>query len=79
MNWRKCIDVDPRLMGGKPIIKGTRIAVGLVLEFLAIGATPQQVVTEYPHIQLRDVLACLSCGAELAHQARALPREEEAL
>ncbi len=44
------IVADPAILGGKPIIKGTRISVELILEWLATGATIETIVEQYPHL-----------------------------
>ena len=49
------IVVNPKILGGKPIIKGTRISVSLVLEWLASGMSPQEIVHEYTHLTLKDI------------------------
>jgi len=50
---------DPKILAGKPVIKGTRISVDLVLELLASGMTIGQIVKEYPHLKKDDVLAAI--------------------
>lgn len=62
------IIVDPEVMHGKPIIKGTRIPVYIVLNLLAGGLTPEEVLGEYPDITHEDILACLEYAAELAQE-----------
>jgi uncharacterized protein (DUF433 family) len=59
------IVVDPRILGGKPVIKGTRIAVSLILDLLASGMTPKDIATEYPHLTEQDVLAATRYAASL--------------
>jgi len=46
---------DPAILGGKPTIKGTRISIEMVLEWLASGAAPADIVKEYPHLTSEDV------------------------
>jgi len=53
------IEVNPKVMHGKPVIKGTRILVGLILSYLAGGMTIQEILDEYPTLTREDVLACL--------------------
>ncbi len=65
MNWKDRIEVNPAVLVGKPIIKGTRISVELILERLADGWTMEDVLTSYPHISREDVLAALSFASEL--------------
>ncbi len=55
----KRITVDPKQCGGRPCIRGTRIRVTDVLELLANGLTPQQILKEFPDLQLSDIHACL--------------------
>lgn len=53
------IVLDPKIMVGKPTIKGTRITVQLILGLLAEGAAPEEIILEYPHITKEDIYACL--------------------
>lgn len=53
------ITVDPEMLGGKPCIRGMRIRVTDVLDLLASGLTPQEVVDELPPLEMEDILACL--------------------
>jgi uncharacterized protein (DUF433 family) len=53
------IILDPKIMVGKPIIKGTRITVQHILGLLAQGATMEEILKEYPHILKEDIYACL--------------------
>jgi uncharacterized protein (DUF433 family) len=60
------ITTDPRICGGQPCIRGLRIPVSLVLQHLAAGQTSQQIVGEYPELEVEDVLECLRYAAWLA-------------
>ena len=62
----KRISVDPAICGGRPCIRGHRIWVSLVLDFLASGQTISEVVANYPGIEAADVLACIAYGAEMS-------------
>jgi uncharacterized protein (DUF433 family) len=64
MDWRDRITADADALAGKPVIKGTRIAVELVIGLLARGYTAQQVVEQYDHVTLDDVQACLAYAAD---------------
>ena len=68
MNWRDHIVSDPVILVGKPLIKGTRISVELVLGRLANGWTFEQVLESYPHISREDILAVLAFAAERLHE-----------
>ena len=58
-NLLKRITADPKILGGKPIIRGTRLSVELILELLASGATEAEILHDYPHLKSSDVKACL--------------------
>ena len=60
------ISIDPQVCGGKPCIKGTRIWVSLMLDFLAEGMTEEELLAEYPQLSHEDVLAAIAFGAEAA-------------
>jgi uncharacterized protein (DUF433 family) len=60
------ISIDPRVCGGKPCIKGTRLWVSLILDFLAGGMTEAELLAEYPQLSHEDVLAAIAFGAEAA-------------
>lgn len=62
------ITIDPKICGGKPCIKGTRIWVSLLLDFLAGGMTEAELLVEYPQLAHEDVLAALAYGAEVARE-----------
>lgn len=60
------ISVDPRICFGKPCIKGHRIWVALILDFLASGETIESLLREYPQLTREDILACLAYGAAMS-------------
>ena len=62
------ITIDPRICGGKPCVKGTRIWVSLILDFLADGMTEAELLAEYPGLTHDDVLAAIAYGAEAARE-----------
>ena len=66
------IAIDPAVCGGKACIRGTRIWVSLVLDFLATGETEAQILGAYPQLESDDVRACLAYAAEVARE-RILP------
>jgi uncharacterized protein (DUF433 family) len=57
------IVVDPRILGGKPIIEGTRISVEFILDLLASGVREEEILEDYPHLTKEDILACLRYAA----------------
>lgn len=66
------ISIDPAICGGKPCIKGTRIWVSLILDFLAEGVGEVELLSEYPQLTHEDVLAAIAYGAEAARE-RVIP------
>ena len=62
------ISVDPQVCGGKPCIRGTRIYIAIVLDSLAEGLTPDEIVNEYPQLTLDDIHAALAYAAELSRE-----------
>ena len=62
------ISVDPAVCFGKPCIRGTRIWVSLLLDFLASGATIDEILADYPHLTREDVLAAIAYGAEMSRE-----------
>src|SRR5207245_3544297 len=62
------ISIDPNICFGKPCIRGHRIWVSLILDFLASGMTTQEILQEYPGLEEADILACIAYGAEMARE-----------
>ncbi len=64
MDWRKFIESDPKMMMGKPVIKGTRITVELILEKLASGESFEQVIESHPRLTVESIRAAIAFAAE---------------
>lgn len=62
------ISIDPEIQHGKPVVKGTRIPVYIVLNLLAGGMKQEELLEEYPDLTNEDILACLEYAAELAQE-----------
>ncbi|TDJ70223.1 MAG: DUF433 domain-containing protein [Proteobacteria bacterium] len=62
------ISIKDDVCHGKPCIKGTRIWVSLILDFLASGSTVEEILVEYPQLSEEDVRTCIAYGAELARE-----------
>ncbi len=73
MSWQDRITVDPRILVGKPVVKGTRIAVELVVDLLAKGWTQEQILDSYPNLTAEDIRACLAYASEVLHSERVYP------
>ena len=57
------ITADPQILGGKPIIHGTRISVDFILELFAAGVSREEILTDYPHLTSEAISACLTFAA----------------
>ncbi len=66
MDWRERIAVDPQVCHGRPCIRGTRIMVSVILDNLAAGIPPDEILSSYPALQRADIQAALEYAAELA-------------
>ena len=62
------ISVDPNICFGKPCIKGTRIWVSLILDFLSSGDSIENVLESYPQLSREDILACIAYGAAMSRE-----------
>jgi uncharacterized protein (DUF433 family) len=67
------IVADPKVLAGKPVIRGTRLAVEFILELLAAGQSESDLLRNYPGLTREDILACLSYASYLAHEYKAFP------
>ena len=59
MNYKERITIDPNIMLGKPVIKGTRVTVELILKKLSEGMSMKELLETYPHLKKEDILAAL--------------------
>ncbi|MDH5586346.1 MAG: DUF433 domain-containing protein [Nitrospirota bacterium] len=64
MSYRERITIEPGKRGGKPCIRGLRITVYDILEYLAGGMTEQQILADFPDLELEDIRACLAFAAD---------------
>lgn len=67
------IILDPNIMLGKPVIKGTRLTVAYILNLLAYGASPSEIIAEYPDIAPEDIQACLLFATEAVSNVSFMP------
>jgi uncharacterized protein (DUF433 family) len=73
MNWRERIVMNPEILVGKPVVKGTRLAVELVIGLLAQGWSEAEVLRNYPGLTREDIQACLSYAGELLENEKVYP------
>lgn len=77
MDWKERITVDPHVCHGRPCIRGTRIMVSVVLDNLAAGVPPEEILASYSALQREDIQAVLEYAAELA-RGRIVPLASQA-
>ena len=73
MAWQDRITIDSAVLVGKPVIKGTRLAVEFIVDLLAHGWTEGEIVRNYPGITPEDIRACLAYASALLHAERVYP------
>ncbi len=73
MNWQDRIIVDPNILVGKPVIKGTRIAVEFILDLMAQGWTEENILGSYPGLTRDDLQACLAYASAVLHAEKVYP------
>jgi len=57
------ITFDPNVMGGKPCLRGMRVTVGTIVGLIASGASPEEILADYPYLEAEDITAALSYAA----------------
>jgi uncharacterized protein (DUF433 family) len=65
MDWRARVESNPDILVGKPVIKGTRLSVELIVGWLAQGWTHEMLLESYPQLQREDILAALAFATEM--------------
>ena len=72
-DWQERIVVDPKVLVGKPLVRGTRLSVEFILDLLANEWTIEQILSEYPQLVRKDVMAVLKYAAEMAKEEKVYP------
>lgn len=78
IDWRKHIHSDPGTLGGKPVVRGTRISVELILEYLAEGGTVAEIIEGYPGVSETDIRAAIAFSNHLLTKQADVARREAA-
>jgi uncharacterized protein (DUF433 family) len=73
MSWPQRIAIDAEVLAGKPVIRGTRLAVEFILDLLAAGQSETDILVDYPGLTREDILACLAYASYLVHEYKACP------
>ncbi len=76
-DWRERISVNPKVCHGKPCIKGTRIMVSIVLDYLKAGEPAEEILRQYPTLRPSDIQAAMGYAAWLAHEEDQHPLHTE--
>jgi uncharacterized protein (DUF433 family) len=75
MNWQERIIIDPGILVGKPVVKGTRLAVEFIVDLLAQGWSEAEILRNYPDLTHEDIQACLSYASAMLRMERVYPFE----
>ena len=76
MSYQEIITIDPAKQGGKPCIRGMRITVYDILEYLASGMTEEQILEDFPELTKTDIRACFEFAADRERKLVSIPPSE---
>ena len=79
MDYSKIITIEPGKRSGKPTIRGTRMTVTDVLEYLAGGMSEEEILADFPDLTKEDIKACLAFAADRERKLASLPEHETAV
>jgi uncharacterized protein (DUF433 family) len=75
MDWREHIIINPNILVGKPVVKGTRLAVEFIIDLLAQGWSEKEILRNYPGLTPEDIKACLQYASAVLHAEKVYPLE----
>lgn len=73
MDYKEIITIDPAKRGGKPCIRGLRITVYDVLDYMASGMTGEEIIKDFPDLTMEDLRACLAFAADRERRLVSIP------
>jgi uncharacterized protein (DUF433 family) len=73
MNWQEHITIDPDILVGKPVVKGTRLAVEFIIDLMAQGWSEADILKNYPGLTREDIQACLSYASAVLQAEKVYP------
>jgi uncharacterized protein (DUF433 family) len=73
MPWEERIELNPDVLAGKPVVKGTRLAVEFIVDLLAQGWAEAAILKSYPNLTRGDIQACLQYAAAALHDEKVYP------
>ncbi len=77
LDWKEMVSINPKVCHGKPCIKGTRIMVSIILDYLKAGESLEAIRKEYPSLTEEDIRAALAYAAWLVHEEDVQPLHTE--
>ena len=78
MNYKDHIAIDPRIRSGKPCIRGTRITVADIFDYLGAGMTVAEILDDFPDLTAEDIQACFAFAADRERRLMVIPYEAAA-
>ncbi len=75
----ECISINPKVMAGKPVIRGTRITVEFILNLMAHGASMSEIITEYQGLSTEDIQACILFASKSLENTVFMPLKVETI
>lgn len=73
MSWQERITIDPDILVGKPVVRGTRLAVEFIIELLAQGWLEAEILQNYPGLKHEDIQACLGYASASLRAEKVFP------
>ncbi len=73
MGWQERIELNPKVLAGKPVVKGTRLAVEFIVDLLAQGWSEDAVLNNYSGLTADDIRACLQYASAVLHAEKVYP------
>lgn len=73
MKWEDRIVIDPEILVGKPVVKGTRLAVEFIVDLMAQGWSDEDILRNYPGLSQEDIQACLAYVSSMLHAEKVYP------
>ena len=73
MQWQERIEINPGVLAGKPVLKGTRLAVEFIVDLLAQGWSEADMLSNYPGLTTEDIRACLVYASAILHAEKVYP------
>ena len=73
MGWEERIELNPDVLAGKPVVRGTRLAVEFIVELLADGWNEETILAQYPGLARKDIRACLGYASERLQAEKVYP------